>query len=132
MIDNRAKRHVTGRKSDTILTWTQTRDLMNTRAAAAGIDLTQAFSLPPFDPAHQPDQWDDDLWARTIEDVVCEHKPAEISARIEAAVRYFTPHAWDDERVLDLVRTAARATVSPPGPRQGRHPAMGVQLRPRR
>jgi conjugative relaxase-like TrwC/TraI family protein len=117
LIDNRAKRHVTGRKSDTILTWGQTRDRMNVRAADAGIDLTQAFSLPSFDPAHQPDQWDDGRWARTIEELVCEHKPAEISARIEAAVRYFTPHAWDDERVLELVRTVKRREFTVGQPR---------------
>lgn len=108
LIDNRAKRHVTGRKDDTVLSWTEIRDLMHTRAAAAGIDLTAAFALAPFNPKDQPDQWDDDLWARTIEDVVCEHKPAEISARIEAALRCYTPHDWDDERLTDLARTVKR------------------------
>jgi conjugative relaxase-like TrwC/TraI family protein len=108
LIDNRAKKHVTGRKGDQVLTWGQIRDRMHTRADAAGIDLTAAFAMEPFDPADQPDQWDDDLWARTIEDVVCEHKPAEISARIEAAVRCYTPHNWDDDRLADLARTVKR------------------------
>ena len=108
LIDNRAKKHVTGRKDDQVLTWGQISDRMHTRATAAGIDLNEAFALPPFDPADQPDQWDDDLWARTIEEVVCEHKPAEISARIEAAVRCFTPHTWDDERLAELARTVKR------------------------
>ncbi len=108
LIDNRAKRHVTGRKDDQVLTWAQIRDLMQTRATAAGIDLTAAFALAPFDPADQPDQWDDDLWARTIEEVVCEHKPAEISARIEAALRCYTPHNWDDDRLTELARTVKR------------------------
>lgn len=108
LIDNRAKRHVTGRKDDAVLTWGQIRDRMHTRATAAGLDLAAAFALAPFDPADQPDRWDDDLWGRTIEEVVCEHKPAEISARLEAALRYFTPHTWDDERLVDLARTVKR------------------------
>lgn len=108
LIDNRAKRHVTGRKDDETLTWAEIRDRMQTRATAAGIDLTAAFALPPFHPADQPDQWDDDLWARTIEEEVCEHKPAEISARIEAALRCFTPHTWDDDRLRELARTVKR------------------------
>ena len=108
LIDNRAKRHVTGRKDDAVLTWAQIRDCMHTRAAAAGIDLDSAFALAPFDPADQPDRWDDDLWARTIEEVVCEHKPAEISARLEAALRFFTPHDWDDDRLVELARTVKR------------------------
>jgi len=108
LIDNRAKRHVTGRKDDCVLSWSEIRDRMHTRATAAGMDLDSAFALAPFDPADQPDQWDDDLWARTIEEVVCEHKPAEISARIEAALRCFTPHDWDDERLAELARTVKR------------------------
>lgn len=108
LIDNRAKRHVTGRKDDQLLTWTEIRDRMHARATEAGIDLTAAFTLAPFDPADQPDQWDDDLWARTIEEVVCEHKPAEISARLEAALRFFTPHDWGDDRLVELARTVKR------------------------
>lgn len=108
LIDNRAKRHVTGRKDDRVLTWIEIRDRMHARATEAGIDLTAAFTLAPFDPADQPDQWDDDLWARTVEEVVCEHKPAEISARIEAALRCFTPHDWDDDRLVELARTVKR------------------------
>ena len=122
-IDSRAKRTVTGRKGDVTLTWAQIKAHAHTRATAAGIDLTTAFALAEPDPALQPGAWSDDIWARTVEEVVCEHKGAEITARIEAAIRAFAPHEWSDAmiraRMVDVVgrefttgETFARGSVA--------------------
>ena len=113
MLDSRAKRKVTGRKDDQQLTWAQIAAHMRTRAAAAGIDLTQAFGLAPFDPASQPGAWSEAIWARTIEQVVCENKAAEITARIEAAVRCFAPHDWTEQQLRDLVSTVRTREFTP-------------------
>ena len=114
MLDSRAKRKVTGRKDDEQLTWAEITAQMHARATTAGIDLTHAFSLAPFDPASQPAAWSEAIWARTVEQVVCETKAAEISARIEAAVRCFAPHEWTDERLRDVV-TAVKTREFTPG-----------------
>ena len=113
MLDSRAKRKVTGRKDDQQLTWEQIAAHMRARAAAAGIDLTQAFGLAPFDPASQPGAWSEAIWARTIEQVVCENKAAEITARIEAAVRCFAPHDWTEQQLRDLVSTVRTREFTP-------------------
>jgi len=113
MLDSRAKRKVTGRKDDTQLTWEQIAAQMRTRAAAEGIDLAQAFALAPFDPASQPGAWSEAIWARTIEQVVCENKAAEITARIEAAVRCFAPHDWTEQQLRDLVATVKAREFTP-------------------
>lgn len=104
LLDSRAKRAVTGRKGDTQLSWEQIRARMLHRAEQSGVDLTAAFTAPPPRPEFQPQAWSTDVWARTIEQVVCEHKSAEITARIEAAVRCFAPHEWDDDQLRDLTR----------------------------
>lgn len=104
LLDSRAKRKVTGRKGDTQLSWEQIRARMLHRAERAGIDLATVFARPAPRPECQPQAWTPDVWARTIEQVVCEHKSAEITARIDAAVRCFAPHEWDDEQLRDLTR----------------------------
>ena len=111
-LDSRAKRQVTGRKGDQQLTWEQIRARMQARASAGGIDLATAFAGPAPDPAWQPHVWSDEVWARTIEQVVCEHKSAEITARIDAAVRAFAPHEWSDEQVRDVVRHVITSAFS--------------------
>lgn len=122
-IDSRAKRTVTGRKGDTTLTWDEIRDHAHARATALGVDLDTAFALPEPDASMQPHAWSADVWARTVEEAVCEHKGAEITARIEAAIRAFAPHEWDDatirSRMIDVVdrefttgETFARGSVA--------------------
>ena len=111
-LDSRAKRQVTGRKGDQQLTWEQIRARMQARASAGGIDLATAFAAPAPDPAWQPQAWSDEVWSRTIEQVVCEHKSAEITARIDAAVRAFAPHEWTDEQVRDTVRHVITSAFS--------------------
>ncbi len=105
VLDSRAKRKVTRAKGEQTLSWEQVRDRMIDRANASGVDLRGAFSSAPMNPAIQPQAWDDDIWARTVEEVVCENKGVEITARIEAAVRAFAPHEWTEQQVRDMVRT---------------------------
>lgn len=113
MLDSRAKQKVTGRKDDVQLTWDQIAAHMRARAAHTGIDLDQAFALAPFDPATQPHAWSEQTWARTIEQVVCENKPAEITARLEAAVRCFAPHEWTEQQITDTLAAIAAREFTP-------------------
>jgi conjugative relaxase-like TrwC/TraI family protein len=113
MLDSRAKRKVTGGKDDQQLTWDQITTHMRVRAATAGIDLGEAFTLAPFAAASQPAAWSEAIWARTIEQVVCENKAAEITARIEAAVRCFAPHDWTDQQLRDLVSAVKTREFTP-------------------
>jgi conjugative relaxase-like TrwC/TraI family protein len=99
VLDSRAKRKVTRAKGEQALTWGQVRARMNERAEEFGIEIGTAFAAAPPDSATQPGAWDEDMWARTVEEVVCENKGAEITARIEAAVRAFAPHEWSEEQV---------------------------------
>jgi len=99
ILDSRAKRKITRAKGEQTLTWGQVRARMIDRARESDIDLGAAFSADPVDAAKQPGAWDDDFWARTVEEIVCENKGAEITARIEAAVRAFAPHEWSEEQV---------------------------------
>lgn len=127
MLDSRAKRKVTGRKGDQVLSWGEIADRMRQRADAADIDLAEAFAMAPFDPATQPQQWDVDIWARTVEQIVCENKAAEISARIEAAVRCFAPHDVDDAALADIVRLV-KAREFTTGGRRARGSVGATQL----
>jgi conjugative relaxase-like TrwC/TraI family protein len=103
-IDSRAKRQVTGRKGDEQLTWAQIRDRMQTRADAAGIDLTAVFNGPSPDPNVQPNAWSRAAWALVVDQTVCETKSHAITARVEACVRAIAPHEWDDDQIRDTVR----------------------------
>ena len=105
VLDSRAKRKVTQAKGEETLTWAEIRYLMIERAEAAGIDLRAAFDAAPMEASWQPDTWNDDIWARTIEEIVCENAGSAITARIEAAVRAFAPHEWTEEQVLALRNT---------------------------
>ena len=105
VLDSRAKRKVTRAKGEQTLTWGQIRARMVERAGEAGIDMETAFTSGPLDPTTQPEAWDEDIWARTVEQVVCENKGAEITARIEAAVRAFAPHEWTEQQVRDKVHS---------------------------
>lgn len=111
--DVRAKRKVTASKTDTLLTWQQIRDHLHTRATTAGIDLGNAFTRPPADPATQPGQWTTRIWGRAVEDEVCQTKSAETSARIEAAVRCWAPHDWTDQQIRDTTTTVKAAEFTP-------------------
>lgn len=104
VLDSRAKRKVTRAKGEQTLTWGAVRARMRARAASEDVALDAAFSGPALDPQWQPGAWDDDVWARTVEEIVCENKGAEITARIEAAVRAFAPHEWTEEQIRDRVR----------------------------
>ena len=99
MLDSRAKRKVTGRKDDQQLTWDQIARPHAHPRRRRRHRPRQAFALAPFDPASQPAAWSEAIWARTIEQVVCENKAAEITARIEAAVRCFAPHDWTEQQL---------------------------------
>ncbi|MDO8731932.1 MAG: AAA family ATPase [Actinomycetota bacterium] len=103
VLDSRAKRKVTSAKGEQTLTWGQVRARMIDRADEFGIDLGSAFGAVPLDFAQQPRAWDVDFWARTVEEIVCENKGAEITARIEAAVRAFAPHDWSEEQVRAML-----------------------------
>lgn len=103
-LDSRAKRQVTGRKGDQQLTWAQIGHRMRARADAAGIDLTTAYSGTAPDPNAQPGAWPRAAWALVVDQTVCETKSHSITARVEACVRAFAPHEWDDDRIRDTVR----------------------------
>lgn len=104
VLDSRAKRKVTRSKGEQTLRWDQIRHRMRARADNEGLALSTAFAAPPADPSTQPGSWTADVWARTVEEVVCENKGAEITARIEAAVRAFAPHEWSEEDIRERVR----------------------------
>jgi hypothetical protein len=106
LLDSRAKRRVTRSKSDETLKWEEVRTRALRRAFAAGVDVHSPFARPDTRQDWQrPERWTEDMWAWTVEEVVCANKGAEITARIEAAVRAFAPHEWDEERVAATVRT---------------------------
>lgn len=106
LLDSRAKRRITRSKADQTLTWQQVRDRMHDRADTARVDLGAVFSRPDDrEDWARPETWDADTWAWTVESVVCATKPAETTARIEAAVRAFAPHHWNDGRIAATVRT---------------------------
>lgn len=105
VLDSRAKRKVTRTKGEETLSWGAIRARMIDRARVANVEINAAFSAPVAPVWSQPGAWDEDIWARTVEQVVCENKGAEITARIEAAVRCFAPHEWSEEQVFDMVRT---------------------------
>ncbi len=104
-LDSRAKRQVSGRKGDQQLTWAQIRHRMQARANSAGIDLTTAYSGPAPDPNAQPGAWPRAAWALVVDQTVCETKSHAITARVEACVRAFAPHEWDDDQIRDTVRS---------------------------
>lgn len=104
VLDSRAKRKVTRAKGEQTLTWGQVRRRMQSRAVDERVSLSAAFSAAQVDPSMQPGAWNDDVWARTVEEIVCENKGAEITARIEAAVRAFAPHEWSEDQIRERVR----------------------------
>jgi nucleoside-triphosphatase THEP1 len=110
VLDGRAKRAVTATKDDQTRTWAEIREHMTTRAADDGIDLSSAFTAPAQPQYTQPAQWDAATWAVAIDEHVCEHKSYALDVQIEAAVRAFAPHAWDDARIhatTETVKTLA-------------------------
>lgn len=104
VLDSRAKRKVTRAKGEQTLTWGEVRRRMQSRALDEGISLSAAFAAARKDPSMQPGAWNDDVWARTVEEIVCENKGAEITARIEAAVRALAPHEWSEDQIRERVR----------------------------
>lgn len=108
VLDSRAKRKVTRAKGEQTLTWADVRSRMIDRARTAGLDLQTAFGVEPPATDTQPGSWDEDIWARTVEEIVCENKGAEITARIEAAVRAFAPHEWTEDDIRAMVATVVR------------------------
>lgn len=106
LLDSRAKRRVTQSKSDQTLTWDQLRHRMLTRAYAHHVDVRTAFDRPDTRADWQrPETWSPHDWAAIVDELVCQNKGAEITARIEAAVRALAPHEWDEDRITDTVRT---------------------------
>lgn len=106
VLDSRAKRRVTRSKAEETLTWEQIQQRMRWRAYAEGVDQSSAFARTPAqEDWARPEAWSDDIWARTVDEIVCQNKGAEITARIEAAVRSLAPHEWDEERIATTVRT---------------------------
>lgn len=103
-LDSRAKRRVTGRKGDQQLTWAQIRDRMEARAHAASVNLETAFTTPAPDLSMQPQAWPRAAWALVVDQTLCETKSHAITARVEACVRAFAPHEWDDDQIRDIVR----------------------------
>lgn len=102
VLDSRAKRKVTRSKNDQTLTWAQVRERMFDRAQEVGIDPGSAFDAPALPDAWHPGSWNEEVWARTMEELVCENAGFAITARIEAAVRAFAPHEWTEEQVIDM------------------------------
>ena len=102
VLDSRAKRKVTRSKDEQTLTWAQVRERMIERAMESGIDLRATYGALPVDAEWQPGNWSEDLWARTIEEIVCENSGSAITARIEAAVRACAPHEWSEEQVIAM------------------------------
>lgn len=105
VLDSRAKRKVTQSKGEQTLTWGQVREHMIERAMESGIDLRAAYGALPMETEWQPGNWSEDLWARTIEEIVCENSGSAITARIEAAVRACAPHEWSEEQVIAMRNT---------------------------
>ncbi|MBK9740979.1 MAG: AAA family ATPase [Actinobacteria bacterium] len=99
VLDGRAKRAVTSRKEDQTRPWADIAALMRTRADEDDIDLATAFAAPRMPDYTQPEAWDDATWAVVVDEYVCEHKAAALNVQIEAAVRAFAPHDWDDARI---------------------------------
>ncbi len=109
ILDSRAKRRVTQSKSEETLTWDEVRHLMFTRAYAGHIDVRTAFDLPDTRADWQrPETWSPQDWAWIVDQLVCENKGAEITARIEAAVRSLAPHEWDEATIADTLRTVIK------------------------
>jgi nucleoside-triphosphatase THEP1 len=110
VLDGRAKRTVTATKDDQTRTWAEIRQHMTTRAADDSIDLSSAFTTPAQPGYTQPEQWDGATWAVAIDEHVCAHKSYALDVQIEAAVRAFAPHDWDDARIhatTETVKTLA-------------------------
>jgi len=106
LLDSRAKRRVTRSKAEETLTWEQIQSRMRKRAFAFGIDLNGAFGeASDQEDSARPETWSDDIWAWTVDEIVCQNKGSEITARIEAAVRAFAPHDWDEDHIAATVRT---------------------------
>lgn len=99
VLDGRAKRTVTATKDDQTRTWAEIRQHMTTRATDDGFDLGTAFTADSQPQYTQPSQWDAATWAVAIDEHVCEHKSYALDVQIEAAVRAFAPHDWDDARI---------------------------------
>lgn len=109
LLDSRAKRRVTQSKSEETLTWDEVRHRMFTRAYAEGVDVRTAFDLPDTRADWQrPETWSPQDWAWIVDQLVCEDKGAEITARIEAAVRALAPHEWDEQQISDTLRTVIK------------------------
>ncbi|MBI1351746.1 MAG: relaxase domain-containing protein [Actinomycetales bacterium] len=106
LLDSRAKRRVTQSKSEQTLTWDEVRHRMLTRAYARHVDVRGAFDRPDTRADWQrPETWSPSDWAATVDELFCQNKGAEITARIEAAVRSLAPHEWNEARITDTVRT---------------------------
>jgi conjugative relaxase-like TrwC/TraI family protein len=109
LLDSRAKRRVTQSKSEETLTWDEVRHRMLARAYAGGVDVRTAFDLPDTRADWQrPETWNAQDWAWIVDQLVCENKGAEITARIEAAVRALAPHEWDEQQIADTMRTVIK------------------------
>jgi conjugative relaxase-like TrwC/TraI family protein len=109
LLDSRAKRRVTQSKSEETLTWDEVRHRMLTRAYAEHVDVRTAFDRPDTRADWQrPETWSANDWAATVDEIVCENKGAEITARIEAAVRSLAPHEWDEDKIADTLSTVIR------------------------
>ena len=96
----------------------------------------QLPSPPPPQPQYtQPAQWDAATWAVAIDEHVCEHKSYALDVQIEAAVRAFAPHDWDDARIHATTETVKTLAFLPgegtggPVP-AGPHRRPGVRLHP--
>ena len=105
VLDGRAKRTVTATKDDQTRTWAEIRQHMASRAADDGIDLSGAFTAPAQPGYTQPEHWDGATWAVAIDEHVCEHRSYALDVQIEAAVRAFAPHDWDDARIHATTET---------------------------
>jgi hypothetical protein len=109
LLDSRVKRRVTQSKSEETLTWGEVRHRMFARAYAEHVDVRAAFDLPDTRADWQrPETWSAQDWAWIVDQLVCENKGAEITARIEAAVRSLAPHEWDEDKIGDTLRTVIR------------------------
>jgi conjugative relaxase-like TrwC/TraI family protein len=109
LLDSRAKRRVTQSKSEETLTWDEVRHRMFTRAYAGGVDVRTAFDLPDTRADWQrPETWSPQDWAWIVDQLVCENKGAEITARIEAAVRALAPREWDEQQIADTLKAVIK------------------------
>lgn len=106
LLDSRAKRRVTQSKSEETLTWDEVGHRMFARAYAEHVDVRAAFDRPDTRADwERPETWSPQNWAAIVDELVCQNKGAEITARIEAAVRSLAPHEWDEDRIADTVHT---------------------------